>query len=343
MALVSADPKSELNQFLQKFLKRPVTKTDTEFTTSKYGPYKFQCVLKLACLQGQEYAGEVCADPKAAEKAAAQQALVANADAVTDTMSTPTDKKRKGPPQNMTFEEREAKKAKQLEEGISPDNNPAITPKTQLNSLCMRIAKRYLQKGETVYECHKVGTQYQATLVLACLPDDWAQRSWAGQVCSTKQKAEQSVAEEALKDIQADPELTAEAAKPKGMGKGGGKGGKKGKMMAMMNSMGWGGAWPQMGGKGKGMPGKGGFDQTRERVTEFPVIGTVEEWKGSFGFLQCLLHIEHPSATKRGGKIFFHKKDLSGVDVDSLMVGQTLSFQIYADGSGLGAEEVTSA
>lgn len=262
MALVSADPKSELNQFLQKFLKRPVTKSDLEFTTSRYGHLKFQTVLKLSCLDGLEYAGDVCADPKAAEKAAAQQALFANADVVTQAMLTPQEKKRK--PAQMSYEdrriEREAKRVKALDEGISLENNPAITPKTQLNSLCMKIAKRYLQKGETVYECHKVGMQYQATVVLACLPGEWAERSWAGEVCSTKQKAEQSCAEEALKDITGDPELAAEAAKPKGGGKGG-KGKIKGKMMpmmAMMNGMGWGGSWLPMKSKGKG---KGFADQ----------------------------------------------------------------------------------
>eukprot|EP00930_Biecheleria_cincta_P006515 TRINITY_DN107538_c0_g1_i1.p1 TRINITY_DN107538_c0_g1~~TRINITY_DN107538_c0_g1_i1.p1 ORF type:complete len:252 (+),score=78.42 TRINITY_DN107538_c0_g1_i1:96-851(+) len=248
MALVPADPKSELNQFLQKFLKRPITKSDLEFTTSKYGHFKFQSVLKLHCLDGMEYAGDVCADPKAAEKAAAQQALLANADVVAEAMLNSQEKKRK--PAQMSFEERmierEAKKAKALEDGTSLENNPAITPKTQLNSLCMRIAKRYLQKGDTTYECQKVGMQYQATVVLACLPGDWAQKAWAGHICSTKQKAEQSCAEEALKDITADPELAAEAAKPKGGGKGGHKGKMKGKMMAMMKGMGWGGAWPPM-------------------------------------------------------------------------------------------------
>jgi len=38
------DPKSELNRFVQRFCKRPITKGDLEFTTTKYGAQQ-QCVL----------------------------------------------------------------------------------------------------------------------------------------------------------------------------------------------------------------------------------------------------------------------------------------------------------
>lgn len=194
------DPKTELNQFCQRFCQRPVTKTDIVYVTSKFGHqfgYQFQAIVKLNCLQGQEYAGNLSPSPKEAEKSAATQALAAYANQIATS-----------PPS--------ASKAKPPEDG----ENPAITPKTKLNSLCMRIAKRYLQKGETVYECRKVPGGYQATVKLSALPGEWKDRLWAGQVFTTKQKAEQSAAEIALMQISEDEELSEEAAKPKGSGKG---------------------------------------------------------------------------------------------------------------------------
>mmetsp|Transcript_96369 Transcript_96369/g.171282 ORF Transcript_96369/g.171282 Transcript_96369/m.171282 type:complete len:348 (-) Transcript_96369:101-1144(-) len=347
--MANADPKTELNHFLQKHCKRPVTKTDIVFTVQKFGPTQYQAIVKIACLDGQEYASEVTSDPKAAEKSAAEQALEANADLVSAAMAAPNAKKRNSTAGPLTPAERAAKKAKAEEEGVE---NPAITPKTQLNSLCMRIAKRFLQKGETVYECNKVGLQYQATVTLACLPGEWGERAWAGHLSATKQKAEQSAAEEALKDITEDEGLSAEANTPKGKGKGKGKkGGKfdfgKGNPMLMAGAMmGWDGGWgwgaPEKGkswGKGKGGCGA---NQPRERITDTPVIGTVMEWKGTFGWLQSAIPLDHPAATSRGGKIYVHQKDLA-FSMDSLLEGQALSFHVYTDASGLGAEEVSIA
>merc|ERR1719343_1190017 len=97
----------------------------------------------------------------------------------------------------LTPEQIAAKKARNENEA----DNPCITPKTKLNSLCMKIAKRYLQKGETVYESNKVAGGFQATVKLIALPGEWAGRCWAGEVCSTKQKAEQSAASIALDQI----------------------------------------------------------------------------------------------------------------------------------------------
>mmetsp|Transcript_69782 Transcript_69782/g.112526 ORF Transcript_69782/g.112526 Transcript_69782/m.112526 type:complete len:329 (+) Transcript_69782:81-1067(+) len=324
------DPKTELNQFLQKHCKRPVTKGDIVYTTSKFGQSQFQTIVKLNCLDGQEYAGHLSPDQKGAEKSAAQQALAANADAVSSALTSPADpKKRKAPAAPLTVEERAAKKAK-AEEG----ENPAITPKTQLNSLAMKISKRYLQKGETVYECNKVGAMYQATVTLACLPGEWKDRAWAGHPSATKQKAEQSAAEEAMKDLSTDPEMSAEAAKPKGYEKGFGKGFGKGmkggfKGYPMMGNWGWQQqAW-----------GGGHDQQQREKVSEEEFKGEVSEWKGSYGWVKASSKIDHPAAEMRGGKIYIHKNDLAG-GVESVAQGQAVSFKLYADSSGLGAQEV---
>lgn len=329
--------KNELNTFLQKYCKRPLLKNDIEYTTSKFGS-QYQSVVKLNCLQGQEYAGHLCHDQKTAEKSAAQQALTANDSLVQEVkIQGPTEKKRSS---DMTPAERAEKKARQ-----ELDGNPSITPKTELNSLVMRIVKRYLKKGETIYVSNKIGNgtpaQYQATVQVSGLPGDWANRAWAGQLCSTKQHAEQSAAEQALTDIKADPTLMEEAAKPKGGGKGKGKGKGKGNGkgggnwwdmmgMMMMEAMSWSGGWG----------GKGGGSGERERVNEEDYVGTILEWKGSFGWLQTPTEIDHPSSKKRNGKIYIHKKDIETCP-ETIAEGQTIKFKLYADGSGLGAEEAS--
>lgn len=91
-------------------------------------------------------------------------------------------------------------------------------------------------------------------------------------------------------------------------------------------------------GKGSVEKTKGGPDLPRERVTTIPVTGEVIEWKGKFGWLSCSEEIEHEKTSKHEGKIYLHEKDiLAGAP---LSAGQPVEFHIYADSSGLGAEEV---
>merc|ERR1719373_109380 len=90
--LAQVDPKNQLSQFCQKFCQRPVTKTDIVYTTSKFG-YQYQSIVKLNCLGGAEYAGNLSANPKDAEKLAAQQAMLANAN--TPIPDKPSAEKRK--------------------------------------------------------------------------------------------------------------------------------------------------------------------------------------------------------------------------------------------------------
>jgi len=322
-AAAGLDPKTEVNQFCQRFCQRPVTKTDIVYVTSKFGHqfgHQFQTIVKLNCVQGQEYAGNLCATPKEAEKSAAMQVL-ANYEAQIKALPPVNSKEtRKKATPFLTPAELAAKKARQAEEG----DNPAITPKTELNSLCMRIAKRYLQKGETVYECRKVPGGYQATVKLSALPGDWKDRVWAGEVFTTKQKAEQSAAEIALAQIQGDSEMSEEAAKPKGFGKGKGKG------------KGWGKGWEWLdwvweGGSGDGM--------LRERIDEEIRTGSVVDWKDNYGWIKAHKEVDHEAASMRDGKIYVNKRDAEGT---TLEVGMNVKFYVYLDPSGLGAEEVSA-
>mmetsp|Transcript_36680 Transcript_36680/g.86101 ORF Transcript_36680/g.86101 Transcript_36680/m.86101 type:complete len:313 (-) Transcript_36680:99-1037(-) len=308
------DFKQELNQFLQKHCKRPLTKTDITYTVSKYGT-QFQAIVRLNCVNGQEYAGHLMADAKAAEKSAAQQAIEANATLVEAAKTAPADKKRQAQKPPISAEEREAKKAKQ-----EAGENPAVTPKTELNSLCMKIIGRFLKKGETVYVCNKIGMQYQATVQITSLPDEWGQRAWAGHLCANKQKAEQSAAEIALGDIKGDEKLQELASQFKGKGKGKGKWDMQA-MWEMMNN--W---WT--------------WNNTRERVIEEDVLGELIEWKGHYGWVKTDHDFEHEAKGMRDGKIYMHRKDIEG-QPEALAEGQKVKFKLYADGSGLGAEEVT--
>jgi len=137
-------------------------------------------------------------------------------------------------------------------------------------------------------------------------------------------------------------------------GKGGSKGkGKKGDsgwewdMMNMMMTMMYKGMekgfkGKDMGfgkGKGKGKDkGKGKTKGPRTRIEEELATGDVVEWKGKFGWIQPHMPVPHADAEKNGGRLF-----VSGMDAPdgSLDEGQTVTFNIYSDGNGLGAENVS--
>ncbi|CAJ1400063.1 unnamed protein product [Effrenium voratum] len=248
------DAKTRLNQFCQRYCLRPVTRKDILYSTTRFGNKQYQSIVRLNCLDGQEYAGELSETPKDAEKSAAQQALKAFSTVISSLPPMkPAKKKKSGDGEDKA--------------GPSDAENPALTDKVKLNALCMRIAKRPLQKGETVYETQQLGlgknpTGYQATVQLPCLPEDWASKLFAGQVCPNKQAAEQSAASIALKAIQEDAKLTALAEEkvPKKPSAGGE--GKKTKAKA----------W------------KSGPDLPREALSEAPLAAMVLEWKGSFGW-----------------------------------------------------------
>eukprot|EP00931_Biecheleriopsis_adriatica_P010700 TRINITY_DN111774_c0_g1_i1.p1 TRINITY_DN111774_c0_g1~~TRINITY_DN111774_c0_g1_i1.p1 ORF type:complete len:333 (-),score=98.47 TRINITY_DN111774_c0_g1_i1:60-1016(-) len=302
------DPKSELNKFLQKHCKRPITKGEIAYTVSKFGA-QCQAIVKLNCLDGQEYAGHLSPDQKAAEKSAAQQALAANAHLVQALNDQSAGVKRAAPVQQPP-----AKKFK-----VAPGE---VCPKSELNGLVMKVARKMLSKGDTIYTTNLIGVQHQATVQITVLPDDWNQRAWAGHLCATKQEAEQSAAEQALQDLKADAAIMAEAEKPSNNPKkknGGKSGGYFGKFMEMMEQ------W---------------YEETtrREAVGTSPVMGTVLEWKGIMGWIKPDVKPNHEAAEKRQGKVYIAQSDIAE-GVESLTEGQRVKFKLYADSRGLGAEE----
>lgn len=68
------------------------------------------------------------------------------------------------------------------------------------------------------------------------------------------------------------------------------------------------------------------------------VLGTVLEFKGSHGWIKADERIDHEEAGKHRGRIFVSISDVVGRQ--RLQEGERVSFAVYADGDGLGAELV---
>lgn len=64
--------------------------------------------------------------------------------------------------------------------------------------------------------------------------------------------------------------------------------------------------------------------------------GQVLSMLSHYGWITAFGIIDHPLAAKHCGRIYVHKKDI--VDGHSLAVGDTVSFYLYVDNVGLGAE-----
>lgn len=64
--------------------------------------------------------------------------------------------------------------------------------------------------------------------------------------------------------------------------------------------------------------------------------GTVIGWRGSFGWVRATTPLNHPEAAKHSGKIFLHRSDVEGES--RIKNGTTVSFFLYSDESGLGAQ-----
>mmetsp|Transcript_59110 Transcript_59110/g.155675 ORF Transcript_59110/g.155675 Transcript_59110/m.155675 type:complete len:384 (+) Transcript_59110:97-1248(+) len=381
MNIADKDAKTGLNQFCQRYCSRPVTKTDIIYTTTKFGDNQFQAIVKLNCFEGQEYAGELAANTKEAEKSAAQQALQAYANVIASLPASGSAPKKTSAPlgpgslagrgagqfgapggpagRNLGAVGQNAPHAvggplvgapgsappaggaaKASAPG-SKEGNPALTDKVVLNGACMKIAKRALQKGETIYETVQLGigqtpAGFTSTVQLKCLPGAWADKVFAGQIYANKHGAEQSAATAALAAIMKDEELSALAAKATAgpssskSGRAGGKGKKKGEGKDGENAGGW-----------SFIPS--GPDLPREPLPEGQsdsmVKGEVVQWKGSHGWVSPTEPVKHDLATRRGGKVYVAKQDLVGCD--ALEEGTSVQFKLYVDASGIGAEEVT--
>jgi len=64
--------------------------------------------------------------------------------------------------------------------------------------------------------------------------------------------------------------------------------------------------------------------------------GKVLEMLGQYGWLMVSGDVDHPSTEKHGGDVYIHKDDV--VDGVTLCAGDIVSFYLYVDDQGLGAE-----
>lgn len=77
----------------------------------------------------------------------------------------------------------------------------------------------------------------------------------------------------------------------------------------------------------------------RERITEVPTTGEVIRWNKGYGWIKAHEAIDHPQA-KPDGSLFVGQSDIQGAA--KLDPGTIVQFHVFADSSGLGAEECSA-
>lgn len=243
------DAKTKLVHFAQRYLKRPVQKEDLTYTVRRF-PAGFQATVRVDCVDGQEFAGEVLATAKDAEKSAAQQAFLMYQHML-PTLAPPTKgKKRKSdditpapapvvaePMRRIVkalkvgrLEESEAANSYEIIPEPAPPSLPMrtstalalstssaavpVTPKSELNSTISKIIRRVMNKNDILYETSSVQGGFQSMVTMICLPGHWGGQAFAGEVSGKKAEAEQSAAAIALETLKADRELMSKFAAP---------------------------------------------------------------------------------------------------------------------------------
>lgn len=201
-------PKSQMNTFLQRLLRRPVGKTDQEITVETIDEGNFQATLILHCLNDEVYVGEIAPTEKEAVDMACAMALTEHA-AEFEAVS----------------QEFAARPKKRKREEGEPSAPPDLADKVELNSVVGKCLRGPLMKGTIVFETSRQEDGlYQSVVSVDGIADDEGSSVWSGEECNTKQLAEHSAARAALNALLASPEvqelLAVEPARKKGKGKG---------------------------------------------------------------------------------------------------------------------------
>mmetsp|Transcript_69517 Transcript_69517/g.224920 ORF Transcript_69517/g.224920 Transcript_69517/m.224920 type:complete len:429 (-) Transcript_69517:178-1464(-) len=320
----SANYKTELVKALQAHSKRTMTKGDVVYTVAKID-VQFQATVRLNCLGGQEFAGEVLDQEKAAEQSAAQQALLANA------VWLPAEPVMVPPAPKMPALTMLPHVGVPAVPAKRKDPEP-LNPKSELVMFLQRYLRRTMTKEDIVYEHGKNETGFQAHVTLACLEG----RQFIGEVCAGQKLSEASAASLALQALQAEVGPLPPAVKKQRQQPGA-------KPAAVHLGM--------LGGFVAPPP----VAVRRAQVVAPPVVaaggrqfvhaealtGEVTDWSAAgWGFIKPHGQISHPLAATREGKVYVHAKDLApGTE---LAVGTLVQFRVYADKLGLGAAEVLS-
>jgi len=86
--------------------------------------------------------------------------------------------------------------------------------------------------------------------------------------------------------------------------------------------------------------GKSKSQGKREVLHDEPLLGTIIEWKGKFGWVKPNDTIMHPLASKHQGDLYLSQED---VEEEIEGVGSVVQFILYGDSRGLGASCVRPA
>jgi len=331
------DFKTQLNTFCQRYTKKVIGKADIVYETVQFGE-QYQSTLSLPCLGGAQYAGEAAATQKEAEQVAARIALE-NYSAEIANLPPPVLKNRSN---------NKKKKAPTGIDFAAAASNPLMNNRVLLNTALMKILNRSMTKED--YSKTTVQTEfgYQCTLSIPALPGHWAALAWAGEAAENEKAAEESAAVFALQALQADPTFVQLMTGPPPPAKKQRIGGMSPQQPfatggELSGESQFGGCWPGFLGKGKGFGKgcKGGWNaepKVRQPIPDTAMLGQVLEWKGTYGWIQPSQPVDHPSATKNGGRIYLSISDWQAGAAQPPQVGQNAQFTLYSDQSGLGAE-----
>lgn len=198
---VNANAKTELVAFCQRKSASSMRQGDIVYTVEKWGA-QYQATVKLNCLNGDEFAGELCATEKQAEQAAAHQALLAHA----EELQTQQSLKRKA----MEAASDPAKWARCTDEQFSLDEVPPDpSVKGKLHTAVKQLLCREVDNTDIVYEISATDEGMVASLTLPTLGLEIPQfhgKVWVGKPTMTKQGTRLSAAAQALAEIMARPE-----------------------------------------------------------------------------------------------------------------------------------------
>merc|ERR1719265_2392004 len=133
--------KSALNTYCQRIVRRPLAKDAIEYKMICLGMYQ-QAFVQVGCVEEAKlFAGELCDNEKAAAQSAAEKAL----EYYMDAFGAFTDTER------LKWRDADFRSNPQEAAQGDPTSQKLLPPKVALNSLCMRVARRPLAKGDTVY------------------------------------------------------------------------------------------------------------------------------------------------------------------------------------------------
>lgn len=212
--LANENPKAAVHSFLTICFSNRPGKGDMEYNTI-YVNGGYQSTLTLKALEGQQWVGEVRADPKSAEKSAAQKVIDDHREMI-ETFAARREAEIAVADGNHAEPAFKKQRIDDRTGYICSDSN-----KNTLNGLVMNVlrSRSLLKQGDKplVYDSCPLGeviegeeaASYQCTLTMPTMPGDYATMLFIGEECEKKKDAEQSAAGKALEALQADDEIMA--------------------------------------------------------------------------------------------------------------------------------------